>query len=273
MTDYQQAYEKKCHKNAPSGAARLESLFNKIAQHQPLGTLMLETSKCGLPAHTLIDNHSPQAKQLRHYFNQILKDWFDNDVPFRQLNLITGNVTSTNIIQNGLPEPTTLNSQQLKQNIIPYFNTQTKHVYIIENANVFIELMFRLPQAALICGNGNNRNPSIIELLQLLEKNGVALHYLGDLDTIGIKIAANTFVKLQQTSIDCFLQLQNINRVNRWVINGVHRDSKRTKHIQLAEPALQLQIDRIHSSGIYVEQEELLNDYCQLIEQQLATTT
>lgn len=133
--------------------------------------------------------------------------------------------------------------------------------------------MFRLPQAALICGNGNNRNPSMIKLLQLLERTGVALHYLGDLDTIGIKIAANTFAKLQQTSIDCFLQLQNINHVNRWVINGMHHNPQRTKHIQLVEPALQLQIDRIHSSGIYVEQEELLDDYCQLIEQQLATTT
>lgn len=273
MTEYQQRYTERTKQPAPKNASMLEPLFTKIQSVQPLATLMMETARCQLPAHTLIDDKTASARALRAYYQNIIKFEFNDTVNFRQLNLITGTITTANIIQTNLPQPVTLNSQQTQSDFNHLIESDLATVYIIENANVFLELMLALPDISFICGNGNNSNQALIQLLQILENRLISLHYLGDLDTDGIQIAETLFQKLNKTDISTFLSIQTMANVNRCVINGKFHSKKRTRQNRFQLAAFQHQADRIHTSGIYVEQEELFDDYCRLIREHTTTTS
>lgn len=60
-------------------------------------------------------------------------------------------------------------------------------VYVVENPAVFTELMFRYPQASLVCTNGQPRLASLV-LLDFLKQHST-LWYAGDFDPEGLLIA------------------------------------------------------------------------------------
>ncbi|UOQ83562.1 TIGR02679 family protein [Gracilibacillus salinarum] len=63
-----------------------------------------------------------------------------------------------------------------------------KQVYIVENSGVYSSILDRVPDAPLICTHGQFKLAGLM-LFDLLEKAGCTLHYAGDFDPEGIKMA------------------------------------------------------------------------------------
>lgn len=259
MSKYVEVYKNKTGKDAPIGATRLDVLFDKIEQHKKLPPRGQQAVDLGFTAHTLNDpNENPE---IFRYYSWIINHFFANQtIDELSANMIGNSFVSANVIETNLPQPLTLNPWQIKQSKSLQFST--KKAVIIENNGVFIWIHQLHPAWPLINQSGNDFNKYYNAILNKMVDESIQLTYLGDLDSKGIQIADH-LSKVVGTSI---FDLQTPEQVLDWLVRFGKVDSHRSKLIQVENPTLQLEAESINTIGKFVEQEQLIEEYEQLID-------
>lgn len=264
MIDYLQAYCAQTGRPAPAQAARLTPLFQQIAAGTPLPPRGQQAVDLGLTAHSLNDPH--ENPPLYDYYRWVLAHYFSQQ-PLNELTakLIGMAFTCANLFQTNLPQPLTLNPWQVDQlGTVPL---ATRQAIVIENNGIFIWLLKRHPTWPLINQAGNDFNQTYVQLLQRLEQRGLQLTYLGDLDSRGIQMADHLFQQLKKTPIQQFTALQTPTQVATWLAIAGKPDAthQRTKRLAVQQLVFQAEMDSICLLQRFVEQEQLIDEYEQLI--------
>lgn len=106
-------------------------------------------------------------------------------------------------------------------------------VYVVENPAVFTELMFRYPQASLVCTNGQPRLASLV-LLDFLKQHST-MWYAGDFDPEGLLIAQ----RLKQRYGNALQFWDYRTEYYRKAMSEVRLDEKRLRKLDgVTEPGL-----------------------------------
>lgn len=267
MNDYQQRYQQVTGHLPPSNAGQLDSLFNDITSGKKLPPKAQQAVALGLTAHALNDPH--EDPPLFAYYRWVLTHYFASG----QLNELTARLvgmafTSANIFKSELPQPLTLNPWQALA--MAHYPLCNRRAVVIENNGVFVLLLQRHPNWPLILQGGNDFNPTYVTLLQQLEQQGMQFIYLGDLDSRGIQMAEHFSLLLQPKSRETVTALQSPAMTVSWLARYGKVDAKRTHRLQVVTPQFQLMMDSVTTLGKFVEQEQLIDEYEQLIPQWLA---
>lgn len=266
MDRYLEAYQTVTGKVPPVAAANLTPLFDQMQAGQVVPPRGQQAVELGFTAHTFNDREENPA--MYDYYQ-----WVKTHVITGPINELTAKIigmafTSANIIESNLPQPLTLNPWQIAQ--LETALITAKQAVIVENNGIFIWLAHRHPDWPLINQSGNDFNESSVQMIQKIEQAGVALTYLGDLDSTGIRIAAQLFAALKQTPVDQFMALQTPQRVVQWLSLYGKVSSERTRSVKLEPQLFQEEANSIHVLGRFVEQEQLIESYEQLIADWLA---
>jgi uncharacterized protein (TIGR02679 family) len=83
-------------------------------------------------------------------------------------------------------EPQILTLQNLSR--LKAVDSMEKDVYVVENPSIFSHLVEQNPKGVYVCSGGQLRL-SVLILLDLLVKNQITIHYSGDFDPEGLRIA------------------------------------------------------------------------------------
>lgn len=267
VLNYVGDYERSTNRRAPERAASLAPLFARIRAGNLLPPRRQQAVDCGFSADTLLDHGDRPT--VYNYYKWVLRFPLA-DTPMHELAApdLGETMTSWNVFQSEMPQPLTLNAWQVADmTMVPL---QTNRVVVLENNGVAVWLHHLHPEWPLLMQGGDNFNAAYIDAVRLLEKRGVQLAYLGDLDSEGLMLAA-TFAELlrEQTPAEV-LRLQTPIHVIRWVDAYGIDDKRRTGRISLADSTMQFEADTIHSRGQYVEQEQLIAEYERIIPEWLA---
>lgn len=262
MSKYIEAYKNQTGNDAPTGALQLDVLFDQIEQHKTLPPRGQQAVDLGFTAHTL--NDPKENPEIFRYYYWIINHFFVNE-PIDELsaNMIGNSFVSANVIESNLPQPITLNPWQIKQLKDPRFST--KRAVIIENNGVFIWLHHLHPTWPLINQSGNDFNKYYNSILNKIVDEKIQLTYLGDLDSKGIQIADHLSNIVGPNIFD----IQTPEQVLDWLVRFGKVDPQRCKLLQVNNPSLQLEAESINTIGKFVEQEQLIEEYEQLIGQWL----
>lgn len=266
MDRYLEAYQTATGKSAPLTAAKLTPLFDRMAVGDWIPPKGQQAVDLGFTAHTF--NDSREAPRLYDYYQWVTTHCLTSPVNELSAKLIGMAFTSANVIQSTLPQPVTLNPWQIDQQAD--IKLMTKRAIVVENNGIFIWLAHRHPTWPLINQSGNDFNSSYVQMIQRLERAGVRLTYLGDLDSTGIRIAAQLFGVLQQTSAPDLMAIQTPEHVIQWLSLYGKVAVARTRVITGLPQLFQDEADSIHTLGRFVEQEQLIDVYEQLIPQWLS---
>lgn len=263
MPDYQQQYEAATGKRVPLEAAKLDTLFDRIANGELLPPRGQQAVDLGLTAHSLSDPQENPA--VYAYYHWVLMHVFDS----QQIKTITAKLigmafTCANIFQTDLPQPMTLNPWQIQA--MTTFPLSAKQAIIVENNGVFAWLLQLHPEWPLINQSGNDFNAAYVALIQSLEQRGVQFTYLGDLDSRGIQMADHLFQVLTRTPITTFTALQSPTNVAKWVMLMGKANAERTRQLTIQNPTFQKEMNSITLFGKFVEQEQLISSYEALIQ-------
>lgn len=262
MNRYLEAYQKVTSKTAPATADQLTGLFDAMAAGELLPPKGQQAVDCGFLAHTF--NDPTLAPTVYDYYQWVTGTYLAG-TEIRELSakLIGMAFTSQNVFKTDLPQPVTLNPWQVEK--MQRYPLMTDRAIVVENNGVFIWLAYRHPQWPLINQSGNDFNPAYVTLMRALSARGVALTYLGDIDTPGIRIAAKLYEQLPTTPIEQFTALQTPDKVSYWLALKGRRNEQRTKAATFDEPTFQEEAAAIHTYKCVVEQEQLIATYEQLI--------
>lgn len=267
MTDYQQVYHAATGRPAPANAAQLDALFAALATGVQLPPRAQQAVALGLTAHTL--NDASADPPLFAYYQWVLHHYFAagklNELSAKLIGMA---FTSANLFQTTLPQPLTINPWQAPA--MSGHPLANRRVVVIENNGVFVLLLQRHPEWPLLLQGGNDFNPTYMQLVQQLEQRGVQFTYIGDLDSRGIQMADHFYQLLQQTSLKTVMALQQPVMVVGWLARYGKIDPKCTRPLQVVTSDYQLEMDSLTTMGKFVEQEQLLAEYEQLIPQWLA---
>lgn len=267
MTDFLAAYQHATHRPAPLDANRLAPLFAQIAADHLLPPRGQQAVNAGFTAHTLSDAH--ENPPIYHYYQWVLANCLaEHPVHELSAQLVGNSFVCVNLFQTDLPQPLTLNPWQVSA--MADFPLMTNCAVMIENNGVFAWLHHRHPNWPLIDQAGNDFNSTANRLLQRLVHRGVAVTYLGDLDSPGIQIAERVQRLIPQVPADELFALQLPQRVFAWLVQYGKPDTKRTKQQTVQTPLLQEALTSIHTLGKFVEQEQLIAAYEDLISAWLA---
>lgn len=260
---YLERYQQATGRPAPLEAERLEPLFARIAADEPLPPRSQQAVDLGLPAHSL--SGSEERPALYQYYRWVLTNCFAGKRPNELTAKLIGMAFVCNqVFKTDLPQPITLNPWQSTQ--MQTFPLATNRAVIVENNSMFILLATKHPDWPLINQGGNDFQLVYVALLNSLEARGVALTYLGDLDSRGIQMADTLYQRLNQTPLETFLALQTTERVSAWIATfGESDDVKRVRPLKVNTLDLQSQMNAVTLSGRYVDQEKLLPDYEKLM--------
>jgi len=265
MDHYLDAYRAATGKTGPLIATKLMPLFDRMEAGEWITPKGQQAVDLGFTAHTFNDSH--EEPRLYDYYQWVTTHCFPNPINELSAKLIGMAFTSANVIQSTLPQPITLNPWQIEQQAD--IKLMTKQAIVVENNGIFIWLAHRHPTWPLINQSGNDFNSAYVQMIQRLERAGVRLTYLGDLDSTGIRIAAQLFEVLCRTTVQNFMAIQTPERVIQWLSLYGKPASARTRSIEVAPRLFQDEVDSIHTLGRFVEQEQLISDYEQLIPQWL----
>ena len=262
MMNYVKSYEAATGKAAPAEADKLAPLFQAIATGQLLPPRGQQAVDAGLTAHSL--NDPRENRPVYQYYQWILKNCLV-DQPPREIGaqLIGMAFTSANIFKTDLPQPLTLNPWQVPAMLD--YPTKTQQAILIENNGVFIWLHYRHPDWPLINQAGNDFNDKYLLLLQQLVRHGLRLAYLGDLDSEGIRIIDRLYQAVPELVLADLLAIQTPQNVANWLVRFGKQSSKRTKRLAVQTPVLQTELESIITFKKFVEQEQLIAMYEQLI--------
>lgn len=266
MDRYLEKYQAVTGKILPAVAAKLAPLFDQMQAGQVVPPKGQQAVDLGFTAHTF--NNRRENPAIYDYYQWVIAHVISTPINELTAKLIGMAFTSANIIESNLPQPLTLNPWQIKQ--LETSLITAKQAVIVENNGIFIWLAHRHPDWPLINQSGNDFNESSVQMIQKIERAGVALTYLGDLDSTGIRIAAQLFAALKQTPVDQFMALQTPQRVVQWLSLYGKVGSGRTRSVKLRPQLFQEEANSIHVLGRFVEQEQLIEPYEQLIADWLA---
>lgn len=261
MDQYINAYEAATGKIAPPEAVQLKPLFKRMAAGALMPPKGQQAVDLGFTAHTFNDRH--ENPQLYDYYQWVTTQMMTTPIHELSAKLIGMAFTSTNVIKSALPQPVTLNPWQIDQ--LTDEHIITKQAVVIENNGIFIWLAHRHPTWPLINQSGNDFNEPYVRMIQRLEQAGVALTYLGDLDSTGIRIAAQFFSILEHTTAEQLLAIQTPQQVVEWLSLYGKISPSRTRAVTLEPAPFQDEANTIHVLERFVEQEQLIGDYEQLI--------
>lgn len=266
MSEYTDRYEQETGKRLPIGAEKLDPLFEKIAQDEPLPPKGQQAVDLGFTAHTL--NDSKENPPIYRYYQWILKNiFYDKKIEELTSQLVGTSFVSANIFESNLPQPITLNPWQIER--MTGIKLMSHQAIIVENNGVFIWLYHRHPHWPLINQSGNDFNESYNRLLKQLSNQGLEMTYLGDLDSEGIGIADRVSTLLNQN----LFEIQTPTRVADWLIRFGKDSDSRTKRMKITNQTLASELESIHLFKKFVEQEQLIDEYEILIEKWLKKDT
>ncbi|MFD1485203.1 DUF2399 domain-containing protein [Lacticaseibacillus baoqingensis] len=267
MIDYQAQYSQATGRQAPANAALLTPLFEQIASGQPLPPRSQQAVDLGLTAHALSDStvDPPLFAYYRWVLLHALGSKALNEVTAQ---LIGSTITIANIFQTDLPQPITINPWQI--NAMLQAPLLTQRAVVIENNGTFILLHELHPDWPLILQAGNGFTSAYVAIIQQLEARGVALTYLGDLDSRGLQMADHFLGLLQHTSAAVVTAIQTPDNVRDWVV--LYKQStpaSRFRAVKLTASVYQAELQTLRVNAGFVEQEQLLGEYEVLIDQWL----
>lgn len=265
MSRYLDAYQRTTGKVAPESASRLDPLFARMEAGELLPPRGQQAVDLGFSAHTFNDRQVQPP--LFDYYQWVTTQHLATSPRELSAKLIGMAVTSANVFQSTLPQPVTLNPWQIAG--LKPAQLMNRQAVVIENNGIFIWLVHRHPTWPLINQSGNDFNGAYVQVMRLLEQWGVRLTYLGDLDSAGIQIAAQLWRVLPQTTEAELLALQSPERVLRWLTFYGKADATRTQAVAVVPQRLQQEAQSIHTLARFVEQEQLISEYEQLIPQWL----
>ncbi|AKP64448.1 DUF2399 domain-containing protein [Levilactobacillus koreensis] len=258
---YLKRYVAETGKAAPKEAARLDSLFNRIAAGETLPPRGQQAVEAGLTAHSL--NDAQENPAVYDYYQWVLAHCFTeqqvDEVPAKLIGMA---FICANVFETDLPQPLTLNPWQITA--MADFPLRHHRIIIVENNGVFAWLHRRHPEWPLIDQSGNDFNSAYVMLMRTLVKRGVHFTYLGDLDSRGIQIADHL---LNELAIDPaeFTALQSPANVLKWVTLKGKSDSQRTRPVTVKAPVFQQELNSLTLVKKFVEQEQLITEYEELI--------
>lgn len=269
MTDYSEQYWQATGKKAPETAMKLAPLFTAIKAGELLPPRGQQAVDCGLTAHSLNDARADPA--TFRYYQWVLKNCLAA-YPVRELSaqLIGMAFTCANIFAADLPQPLTLNPWQIPAML--NYPVKVQRAVMIENNGVFIWLHHRHPDWPLINQSGNDFNVKYLELIQVLVKQGLKLTYLGDLDSEGIRIVDYLIQAVPELNAAELLALQTPENVAKWLVRFGKENPRRTKRLPIQNALLKSELESIHSFKKFVEQEQLIAIYEEIIPKWLDET-
>ncbi|WP_367295745.1 DUF2399 domain-containing protein [Levilactobacillus yonginensis] len=262
MSEYSRRYEAETGKTAPIEAQQLDKLFEQIARGIFLPPRGQQAVDLGFTAHSLSDPYENPV--VYQYYQWVLRNVFEkHSVNEMTAKLIGMAFTCANVFETSLPQPLTLNPWQIEE--MKSFPLKTKRAVVVENNGVFVWLVHLHPDWSLINQAGNDFNEAYIKLLQRLEQRGLQVTYLGDLDSRGIQMADHLYRQLNETSIAEFTAIQTPENVSKWLTLKGKIAAKRTHRLAVTTPRFQQEMNSISLMGKFVEQEQLITDYENLI--------
>lgn len=262
MSKYGEDFLRMAKRPLPIHAEELDHWFDLMRRGSLLPPRSIQAVYSGLVGHALSD---PRVDPEHYYYYTWMVDYLaSQDVIVNELSaqLIGMAFVSTGVLKTDLPEPLTLNPWQVDD--LMEWPLVSKKAVIIENNGVFIWLHHLHPQWPLIDQGGNDFQPAYLKLLSRFVRRGLQVTYLGDLDATGIRMADT----LRQALPECpaFLAIQSPKRLMGWLSMYGKDDVIRTQEQKVQNSELRKEMNSIVLLGKFVEQEQLLEEYEQLIE-------